>query len=356
MADPKREKRSPMSPTAVVAIVVFVLFVSSMVTIYFLTRSDARKKIDALLDRRKEKVEAFLKRTGYSGMQDFLDTQYSSSYLPDSDDEQSIIDESYYPENELYSDSDGDTIDILDLDLSGYSYCSYLYGSFDENLEGNDEMRYDISDPQAMTDESASNGELRAAVLGILREGKERGVLKSYRYRVFKVPFMISGKNYYVESTLGTLNGTNVPYILSAEIGRMTALNGRSYRIQGEIGELTTVYLPVILFEETASYKEAYASRMLRNALILAILGLSFILLSFILERVLKKKTSEETPVEAVSVKEAPSGILTEERARDLLYHIELTEQSMGPNGYLEQLKEDIEKYAGMKKDEPEEE
>ena len=100
----------------------------------------------------------------------------------------------------------------------------------------------------------------------------------------------------------------------------------------------------------------ARAKKVIIGALILLVIGLSFILLTSILERLMKGKTSSDTNVEGVSEVDSPAGVLSEEKARTLLYHIEQAEQSMGPNGYLEQLKEDIEDYAGMKKEEPEEE
>ncbi|MBO7564763.1 MAG: hypothetical protein J6T40_07995, partial [Clostridiales bacterium] len=269
---------------------------------------------------------------------------------------ESLMKNSYYPGNANYIDPDGDTIEIWYLSLGGYGYRSFLGFSFGV-YENEERLNYYlITDFSGITEESTDNKDLRSSLESILQEGKTRGFEKSYRYLVFKVPCVLSGKHFYVETAFEMLESNNTHYVLTPDIGPMHAKTDRQYMFEGRNGEEMTVYLPVILFEETSPYRQAYAFRMFRYALILLVIGLSFILLTAILERTLKGKTPSDANVEEDFDTETPEGVLSEEKARTLLYHIEQAEQSMGPNGYLEQLKEDIEDYAGMKKEEPEEE
>ncbi len=360
MSDQIRKRKITIRATAVVAIVVSVLFVFAMALICFLTRSDVNKEIDALLDRRKAKVESFMVRDIHgSDMYTTIDSAYDSSIPPGEDYDdyvESLMENSYYSGNANYIDPDGDTIEIWDLTLGGYGYRSFLGFSFGvyENEERLD--YYLITDLSGITEESMDNNDLRSSLKSILVEGKARGFEKSYRYLVFKVPCILSGKHYYVATSLGMCASDNNHYVLTPDIVPMLDDSDSDYMFEGRNGEEMTVYLPVILFEETSPYRQAYAFRMFRYALILLVIGLSFILLTAILERTLKGKTPSDANVEEDFDTETPEGVLSEEKARTLLYHIEQAEQSMGPNGYLEQLKEDIEDYAGMKKEEPEEE
>ena len=356
MSDQIRKRKITIRATAVVAIVVSGFFVVAMTTIYFLTRSDVNKEIDALLDRRKAKVESSMVRdTHGSDMYTTIDSAYDSSIPPGEDYDdllESLMENSYYPGNANYIDPDGDTIEIWYLSLGGYGYRSFLGFSFGV-YENEERLNYYlITDFSGITEESTDNKDLRSSLESILQEGKTRGFEKSYRYLVFKVPCVLSGKHFYVETAFEMLESNNTHYVLTPDIGPMHAKTDRQYLFEGRNGEEMTVYLPVILFEDTSSYKQAYAFRMFRYVLILLAIGLAFILLTWILERTLKGITSSDTNVEKVIETDSPAGVLSEEKARTLLYHIEQAEQSMGPNGYLDEIRKDLKAILGKEEKE----
>lgn len=242
-----------------------------------------------------------------------------------------------------YTDEDEDTCAVCDLEKNGYEYREAL------DFKNDSALLYTYGPPLPQNELSLTNDTLMQAVKEIDLMHETEGEYRGYRYSVFFVQAMayVAHDSFDEEAYANILDFYDVE---KAKSQILSADGSLEYRV-----------IHVIIFEDTEPFLRQWRLDMLKNGVALLLLLGIVVLTLFLYEKNnekmlrLEKEAEEEKPVEeeqASPVPEMPyEKSVSEETARLLIANISLAEQSMGPNPYLDRLREEIENRSGKKEE-----
>lgn len=243
-------------------------------------------------------------------------------------------------------DEDGDSYQINNLDLNGYRFQERM--GYDEALD----MFTTIGPPEPENEMSRENETLMKAVTEMEPVAETTGSIHGYRYATFFVQGVAYVKYPTPENEESYVRILDLSDIESAK-AEIHAEGSLDYRV-----------LHVIIFEDTEPFLRQWRLDMLKNGGMLVLLcGMVFLAL-FLYEkrtealerqRLMEEEHPEETENKEESSPEVPfEESISAETARQLIAQIGLAEQSMGPNPFLEKLRDDINERSGKKEKEQE--
>ena len=292
------------------------------------------------------------------GVLRFNDGEEVPSFLYLDDEGHLMFDEAYTlsladdPSDDIYlygytyTDEDGDTCRVVDLDPQGYRFQETMV--YDEALD-----TFLASPPEPKNEMSRENETLMKAVNEIELKSESMGSSHGYRYAVFFVQGLA-----YVEYPDAQTNETYV------RILDITDTDQAISEIKSPDGSMSYRILHVVIFEDMAPYLRAWRLDMLKHGgmllLLWAIVVLSLFLYEKRTEALERLDHAEEEPLKETeeAVEDSPEvpyeESVSKETARVLIAQISLAEQSMGPNPYLDKLRDDIHERSGKKDEEQE--
>ena len=268
---------------------------------------------------------------------------------------------SYISENHYVEDENGDGFVVNSYQPGGLCYGETYFSTISMMLQDNVKTRstyYNVTAPRPFNIASNNHQDLAEYVSDVLMgSGKETGWKGDYRYLVFKVPATVY---IFDEEAHIIAQPKQDPTLPDLEIpDYYHGMHETVVDSFTEEAEPVPLYLTQYLFEDCAEAINAWRVKVATNVLVALAFSAILVLISFIFEKSTRGAVlssgekqdglSADGDSKSSSVA-AGSGVLPEESARDLLSQIDLAEQSMGPNGYLEQLRADIHALAGIER------
>ena len=245
-----------------------------------------------------------------------------------------------------YIDEDGDTCQVKDLDPKGYRFQETMV--YDEALD-----TFLVNPPEPKNEMSRENQTLMKAVNEIELKSETIGSSHGYRYAVFFVQGLA-----YVEYPDAQTDETYV------RILDLTDTDQAISEIKSPDGSMNYRILHVVIFEDMAPYLRAWRLDMLKHGCMLLLLCAIVVLSLFLYEKRtealerLDQAEEESLKETEESVEDSPEvpyeESVSKETARVLIAQIRLAEQSMGPNPYLDKLRDDIHDRSGKRDEEQE--
>ena len=241
-----------------------------------------------------------------------------------------------------YTDEDEDVFSVENMDLNGYIFQDELCATQDGST------LYTDAAPLPLNDMSRENETLVKAINELDIHANTQGGYKGYRYSTFFVQGMA-----YIKYDLSDGDNTHVTIL------DLRDLDKAKEQINSANGYLKYSIVHVVIFEDMEPFLQAWRMDMLKYGIALLLLWGVFVLSLFLYEKNtekmlrLQKEMEEAMPEEdepAVPIVEIPyEKSVSEETARVLIANIGLAEQSMGPNQFLDNLREEIEARSGKK-------
>ena len=290
------------------------------------------------------------------GVLRYFDGEEVPSFLYLDDEGHLMLDEAYIlsladdPSDDIYFydytyvDEDGDSCQVVDLDPQGYRFQETMV--YDEALD-----TFLVNPPEPENEMSRENETLMKAVNEIELKSESMGSSHGYRYAVFFVQGLA-----YVEYPNAQTDETYV------RILDITDTDQAISEIKSPDGSMSYRILHVVIFEDMAPYLRAWRLDMLKHGgmllLLCAIVVLSLFLYEKRTEAYERQKQLAEEPVaetenEIETSLEVPyEESVSAETARVLIAQISLAEQSMGPNPFLDKLRDDINERSNKKGEE----
>ena len=290
------------------------------------------------------------------GVLRYFDGEDVPSFLYLDDEGHLMLDEAYIlsladdPSDDIYFydytyvDEDGDSCQVVDLDPQGYRFQETMV--YDEALD-----TFLVNPPEPENEMSRENETLMKAVNEIELKSESMGSSHGYRYAVFFVQGLA-----YVEYPNAQTDETYV------RILDITDTDQAISEIKSPDGSMSYRILHVVIFEDMAPYLRAWRLDMLKHGgmllLLCAIVVLSLFLYEKRTEAYERQKQLAEEPVaetenEIETSLEVPyEESVSAETARVLIAQISLAEQSMGPNPFLDKLRDDINERSNKKGEE----
>lgn len=269
----------------------------------------------------------------------------------------------YISENHYVKDENGDSFIVNTYQPGGLCYGETYFSTISMMLQDNVETRttyYNVTTPRPLNIASNNHQDLAEYVSDVLMgSGRERGWKGNYRYLVFKVPATIY---IFDEEAHIIAQPKQDPMLPDLEIpDYYHGMHESVVTSFADYAEPVPLYLTQYLFEDCAEAINAWRVKVATNVLVALAFSAILVLISFIFEKSTRGAAlsfgekqgglSADGDPKGSSMA-AGSSVLPEESARDLLSQIDLAEQSMGPNGYLEQLRADIHTLAGIERPE----
>ncbi|MBR5938474.1 MAG: hypothetical protein IKZ90_09470 [Clostridiales bacterium] len=196
-----------------------------------------------------------------------------------------------------------------------FAYEQYGYSRPENGLGVFDESTFPLNAA------SFSNQVLWLETNDLIQSADPSGSFEGYRYLVFVRPGSVINASEYINA--GNIDIYNVP---SSQYSK---------------------FAKVILFEDVSAPLKALAGRIVKYSSIALVIVLLAAVISFLLE---KNLSADLLPVPETSADQAPSAgksVLSKDAAKGFLAKIDRVEQSMGPNGYLDEIRQDLEKILG---------
>ncbi len=260
-------------------------------------------------------------------------------------------------------DDNGDGFFLNSYHPGGLCYCETYFSTISMMYQNDAETRttyYNVTNPKPINVVSKENAELEDYVLNVLMgSGKETGWKGNYRYLVFKVPstiFIFDEEAHIIAQA--KQDPTSQDLAVPDNYHSMHESTVASFT---DDVEPVPIYLTQYLFEDCGAAINAWRMKVTINILVALVFTALLVLISYLFEKSTRRgAVSSGEKQDGLSADGDPksssvtagAGVLTEESARDLLSQIDLAEQSMGPNGYLEQLRTDIHALAGIEREE----
>jgi hypothetical protein len=155
----------------------------------------------------------------------------------------------------------------------------------------------------------------------LIQSADPSGSFEGYRYLVFVRPESVVDASAYLN--VGNIDIYNVP---SSQYSK---------------------FAKVILFEDVSTPLKALAWRTVKYSSITLVIVLLAAVISFLLEKYLSADLSKAPETSADPAPSAGKSVLSKDAAKGFLAKIDRVEQSMGPNGYLDEIRQDLEKILG---------
>lgn len=266
-----------------------------------------------------------------------FDEAYTLSIADDTSDD-------IYYYDYTYVDEDGDACQVVDLDPQGYRFQETMV--YDEALD-----TFLVNPPEPKNEMSRENQTLMKAVNEIELKSESMGSSHGYRYAVFFVQGLA-----YVEYPDAQTNETYVRILDTTDTDQAIS------EIKSPDGSMSYRILHVVIFEDMAPYLRAWRLDMLKHGGMLLLLWAIVVLSLFLYEKrteayerqkQLAEESEAETENEIETSLEVPyEESVSAETARVLIAQINLAEQSMGPNPFLDKLRDDINERSNKKGEE----
>ncbi len=318
-------------------------------------KKHAYEKVDAKLQRRKQKImcdNMWRQRELNLYLEDLKITELSERSDASDGINDSAEDYSYeftpsafvYISVDHYTDEDEDTFIIYDLEYNGYEYRDSLAQM------GKSADLYTFGPPQPQNEMSRNNDKLMQAVREIDPMEEPQGVYQGYLYEAFFVQGLA-----YINYDLSNGDQTYVDILDLSDIEKAKK------QIISENGDIEQTIVQVIIFEDQGPFLRQWSTDIIKNAAALLLLWGIVVLTLFLYEKNTEKMLRLEKEAEEAIPKEEEPAVpdvdipyeksVSEETARVLFANISLAEQSMGPNPYLDRLREEIQNRCGKNKE-----
>ena len=285
----------------------------------------------------------------------FDDPEALAQYFEESDDISFIDNEdmyTYYSSSSFhYTDEDENICEIRDLDLNnGYEYREPL-------TQMGDSAVLQTSGPLVAQNEmSRENEKLLQAANELELNVEKNGSYRGYRYEIFFVQGMA-----YIDYDASDAVHTDVTILDTNDLEKAKEQIGNGY------GDIDSHIAHVVIFEDTEPFLRQWRLDMIKYGVALLLLWGIVVLTLFLYEKktekmlLLEQEEKEAAPeaekpdkaeeAEELSVETPYEESVSEETARVLIAHIGLCEQSMGPNPYLDRLRDEIENRSRKKEE-----
>ena len=245
------------------------------------------------------------------------------------------------------TDEDGDQYQVCNLELNWYIFKESM--GYDEELD----MFAAIGPPKPENEMSRENETLMKIINEMDPASETMGSSHGYRYAVFFVQGVA-----YIEYPEPGHEETYVRILDLSDIEKAKE------EVRSADGSLSFRVLHVVIFEDVEPFLRQWRLDMLKNGgMLLLLCGMVFLAL-FLYEKrteALERQIlmEEEHEKETEDTEETSSVVpyeesVSQETARQLIAQIGLAEQSMGPNPFLDKLRDDINERSGKKDKEQE--